>query len=183
MGLSSSGNGFPRSHHGGEKSRSRRRYGEAGSGHILSDQDAAAALKRFRAGELDIAIAVRRPTKWRCCARRCRARSRSRLLSRTIICPSIWRANRSTHQGAPGTDHGGRPRDPDGEGDARRPNSRLQFGAPGMPRYSYAAQARWRGLPMAAKLEKAKSLLAAAGFGPSTPLSFDFLTYNSTEPS
>jgi oligopeptide transport system substrate-binding protein len=52
---------------------------------------------------------------------------------------------------------------------------------PGMPHYSYAAQARWRGLPMAAKLEHAKALLAAAGFGPANPLSFEFSTYNIIE--
>jgi len=52
---------------------------------------------------------------------------------------------------------------------------------PGMPGYSYAAQMRFKALPMAARLEKAKALLAEAGFGPKNPLRFDFSVYNSKE--
>jgi oligopeptide transport system substrate-binding protein len=52
---------------------------------------------------------------------------------------------------------------------------------PGMPGYSYAAQMRFKALPLAARLEKAKALLAEAGFGPTNPLSFKFSIYNTKE--
>jgi len=52
---------------------------------------------------------------------------------------------------------------------------------PGMPGYSYAAQMRFRGQPMTARLDRARALLAEAGFGPSNPLRFDLLMYNSTD--
>jgi oligopeptide transport system substrate-binding protein len=52
---------------------------------------------------------------------------------------------------------------------------------PGMPGYSYAAQARFRDLSMAQRIAKAKELLAEAGFGPGNPLSFEFNIYNTHE--
>lgn len=52
---------------------------------------------------------------------------------------------------------------------------------PGMPGYSYAAQARFHTLPMTARIARAKSLLAQAGFGPDNPLSFEFNIYNTRE--
>jgi oligopeptide transport system substrate-binding protein len=52
---------------------------------------------------------------------------------------------------------------------------------PGMPGYSYAAKLRFKSLPLAARLEKAKALLAEAGFGPRNPLSFNFSIYNTKE--
>ena len=60
-----------------------------------------------------------------------------------------------------------------------------------LPAYSYVpgdigdypgrAQLRFRTMPMAERVTKAKALLAAAGFGPSRPLSFDFGISGSTE--
>jgi len=52
---------------------------------------------------------------------------------------------------------------------------------PGMPGYSYAARSGFASLPMAARLEKARSLLAEAGFGPQNPLRFNFSIYNTKE--
>jgi oligopeptide transport system substrate-binding protein len=52
---------------------------------------------------------------------------------------------------------------------------------PGMPGYSYAAKLRFKSLPFAQRLEKARSLLADAGFGPKNPLSFNFSIYNTKE--
>jgi oligopeptide transport system substrate-binding protein len=55
------------------------------------------------------------------------------------------------------------------------------FVPPGMPKYPYTAYARFRDIPMPARIEKAKALLAEAGFGPDNPLSFDMTMYNSVE--
>jgi len=45
---------------------------------------------------------------------------------------------------------------------------------PGIANYSGTAQVRFRDTPMAERLAKAKALLAEAGFGPDNPLSFDY---------
>ncbi len=52
---------------------------------------------------------------------------------------------------------------------------------PGMPGYPGAARMRFRALPMAARLEKAKALLAEAGYGPRNPLRFDYSMIMTTE--
>jgi oligopeptide transport system substrate-binding protein len=52
---------------------------------------------------------------------------------------------------------------------------------PGMPHYPYSGQARFRTMPMQQRLERAKALLSEAGFGPGNPLTFDFSTYNTLE--
>jgi oligopeptide transport system substrate-binding protein len=52
---------------------------------------------------------------------------------------------------------------------------------PGMPDYLYTSQLFFRGMAMKDRIEKAKTLLAEAGFGPGNPLTFDFLMYNSVE--
>jgi oligopeptide transport system substrate-binding protein len=52
---------------------------------------------------------------------------------------------------------------------------------PGMPHYSYAARMRFKPMAMAARFAKAKALLAEAGFGPDNPLTFDLTMYNSTD--
>jgi oligopeptide transport system substrate-binding protein len=51
----------------------------------------------------------------------------------------------------------------------------------GMPDYPYTAQLRFRPLPMPARIAKAKTLLAEAGFGPDNPLTFDMSIYNRVE--
>jgi oligopeptide transport system substrate-binding protein len=48
------------------------------------------------------------------------------------------------------------------------------FIPPGMPGYPGKAQIRFHDMPMQARAEKAKALLREAGFGPDNPLSFDF---------
>ena len=48
------------------------------------------------------------------------------------------------------------------------------FVPPRMPGYPGKAQIGFRAMPMAARAAKAKALLHAAGFGPDNPLSFDF---------
>ncbi len=45
---------------------------------------------------------------------------------------------------------------------------------PGIPDYPAKARASFHATPMAARLAKAKQLLAEAGFGPNNPLTFDF---------
>jgi oligopeptide transport system substrate-binding protein len=55
------------------------------------------------------------------------------------------------------------------------------FMPPGMPAYPYSAHARFRDMPHAARQEKARALLAQAGFGQGNPLTFDFIMYNSVE--
>jgi oligopeptide transport system substrate-binding protein len=52
---------------------------------------------------------------------------------------------------------------------------------PGMPDYLYTSQLFFRSMAMKDRIEKAKTLLAEAGFGPGNPLTFDFLMYNSVE--
>jgi oligopeptide transport system substrate-binding protein len=52
---------------------------------------------------------------------------------------------------------------------------------PGMPDYPYTAYARFRDMPLPARIEKAKALLAEAGYGPGNPLSFDLTMYNAVE--
>jgi oligopeptide transport system substrate-binding protein len=48
------------------------------------------------------------------------------------------------------------------------------FVPPHMPGYSGDAQIRFRTMPMADRVAKARSLLAEAGFGPANPLAFDY---------
>jgi oligopeptide transport system substrate-binding protein len=52
---------------------------------------------------------------------------------------------------------------------------------PGMPGYPYSAQLHFKGIALAQRQEKARALLAAAGFGPKAPLRFDFTMYNKIE--
>jgi len=52
---------------------------------------------------------------------------------------------------------------------------------PGMPGYPGNARASLHAMPMQARLEKAKALLAEAGFGPDNPLSFDYAMAMTTE--
>jgi oligopeptide transport system substrate-binding protein len=55
------------------------------------------------------------------------------------------------------------------------------FVPPHMPGYPGTAQIRFRDMPMEARVEKAKSLLREAGFGPTNRLSFDFNVYDTTD--
>ena len=55
------------------------------------------------------------------------------------------------------------------------------FVPPHMPGYSGKAQIRFRDMPMAARVEKARALLRAAGFGPGNRLSFDFNVYDTSD--
>jgi oligopeptide transport system substrate-binding protein len=145
-------------------------------------QDASAALKRFRAGELDI-------------ANRCPAPDLVAVLRKTIpdqvkISPFIATYYIVVNQKRKPFD------DPrvrmalalalDRETLADKVIRIGQIPAynvvpPGMPGYSYAAQMGFKSLSFAARQEKAKALLAEAGFGPGRPLSFDFSIYNSKE--
>ena len=52
---------------------------------------------------------------------------------------------------------------------------------PGMPGYPYSARMRFADMPMAARRARARALLAAAGFGPDNPLSFDFSMFNTSD--
>ncbi|HEX3810439.1 MAG TPA: peptide ABC transporter substrate-binding protein [Rhizomicrobium sp.] len=52
---------------------------------------------------------------------------------------------------------------------------------PGMVGYPGKAQLGFKSMRMASRVEKAKQLLAEAGFGPSRPLSFDYNLQNTTE--
>jgi oligopeptide transport system substrate-binding protein len=56
------------------------------------------------------------------------------------------------------------------------------FVPPQMPGYPGTAAVRFRGLGMAARIAKAKALLAQAGYGPDNPLSFDYNIKNETDP-
>jgi oligopeptide transport system substrate-binding protein len=51
----------------------------------------------------------------------------------------------------------------------------------GMPDYPYSARLGFKDMALAQRQEKARALLAAAGFGPDTPLAFDFTMYNKVE--
>jgi len=52
---------------------------------------------------------------------------------------------------------------------------------PGMPDYPYSARLHFKGMALAQRQQRARDLLAAAGFGPGKPLNFDFTTYNKVE--
>ena len=52
---------------------------------------------------------------------------------------------------------------------------------PGMPGYSYTAQMGFKSLPLPERLEKARTLLAEAGFNAKNPLKFNFSIYNTKE--
>jgi oligopeptide transport system substrate-binding protein len=56
------------------------------------------------------------------------------------------------------------------------------FVPPQMPSYPGTAAVRFRNLGMAARIAKAKALLAQAGFGPDNPLTFDYNIKNETDP-
>jgi oligopeptide transport system substrate-binding protein len=56
------------------------------------------------------------------------------------------------------------------------------FVPPQMPGYPGKAAVRFRSLPMAARIAKAKALLADAGYGPDNPLTFDYNIKNETDP-
>jgi oligopeptide transport system substrate-binding protein len=51
----------------------------------------------------------------------------------------------------------------------------------GMPGYPYSAALRFRPLPMEKRLEQARALVREAGYGPSNPLRFELSIYNSIE--
>ena len=145
-------------------------------------QDATAALKRFRAGELDI-------------ANRCPPPDDVVILRRTIpnevkINPFISTYFLPVNQ----------TRKPFTDIRVRRALAMAldretlvdkvarigQLAAynvipPGMPGYSYAPKMDFASLPLAARQQKARALLEEAGFGPSNPLRFNFSIYNSKE--
>jgi oligopeptide transport system substrate-binding protein len=52
---------------------------------------------------------------------------------------------------------------------------------PGIPNYSGRARLGFRAMPMAERLDKARSLLAEAGYGPGNPLTFEFSLYMTTQ--
>lgn len=52
---------------------------------------------------------------------------------------------------------------------------------PGMPDYPGTAHAKFKSLPMAERIAKAKWLLSEAGYGPNNPLKFDYNIMNVTE--
>ncbi|HWU55960.1 MAG TPA: peptide ABC transporter substrate-binding protein [Rhizomicrobium sp.] len=145
-------------------------------------QDASAALKRFRAGELDI-------------ANRCPVPDMVAILRKTI--PKQVKINPFLSSYFIVINQKRKPfNDPrvrmalamalDRETLVDKVIRIGQIAAynlvpPGMPGYSYAAQMQFKKLPFEARLEKAKSLLEEAGFGPNNPLSFNFSIYNSKE--
>lgn len=55
------------------------------------------------------------------------------------------------------------------------------FVPPHMPGYPGKAQIGFRKMPMAARLEKAQSLLRDAGYGPHNPLAFDYNVYDTSD--
>jgi len=55
------------------------------------------------------------------------------------------------------------------------------FVPPHMPGYPGKAQIGFRTMPMAARIEKAKSLLRDAGYGPHNPLTFDYNVYDTSD--
>jgi oligopeptide transport system substrate-binding protein len=55
------------------------------------------------------------------------------------------------------------------------------FIPPNMPGYPGKAEIRFRTMPMPARLEKAKSLLREAGYGPRNPLTFDYNVYDTSD--
>jgi oligopeptide transport system substrate-binding protein len=55
------------------------------------------------------------------------------------------------------------------------------FVPPYMPSYPSGAQISFRNMPMGARIEKAKALLHAAGYGPGNPLSFDYNIEDQTD--
>lgn len=150
--------------------------------YFFPTQDASAALKRFRAGELDI-------------ANRCPAPDLVAILRKTI--PQQVKINPfiSNYFIVPN-----QKRKPFNDRRVRMAlamaldretlvDKVIRIGQipaynlvpPGMPGYSYSAQMRFKKLPFEARQEKARALLAEAGFGPKNPLRFDFSIYNSKE--
>ncbi|MBV9548192.1 MAG: peptide ABC transporter substrate-binding protein [Alphaproteobacteria bacterium] len=55
------------------------------------------------------------------------------------------------------------------------------FIPPGIAGYPYSAKAGYEAMPFAVRQEKARALLKAAGYGPERPLTFDFTMYNKLE--
>ena len=52
---------------------------------------------------------------------------------------------------------------------------------PHMPGYPGRAELRFRNLPMRARVEKARALLREAGYGPKNPLTFDYNVYDTSD--
>ncbi len=145
-------------------------------------QDSAAALKRFRAGELDLSnrcpayqeIPILRkviPNELRITPIvsnywlpvNCKRKPFSDLRVRQALAMSIDRetlVNKVLRIGqTPG----------------------YTFVPPGMPSYPYSSYTFFRDLPHAARQKKARALLRDAGFGPDNPLTFDLTMYNAVE--
>ncbi|HUO91860.1 MAG TPA: peptide ABC transporter substrate-binding protein [Rhizomicrobium sp.] len=55
------------------------------------------------------------------------------------------------------------------------------FVPPHMPGYPGRAELRFRSMPMAARVQKARALLHEAGFGPKNPLTFDYNVYDTSD--
>ena len=130
-------------------------------------EDSAAALKRFRAGELDLCN--------RCPAQPQVPEVRREMPGAMRISPFIATYFMLTNHGRP----------PFNDARVREAISLaidretlmekvVKIGSlpaynlvpPGMPGYPYSAQLRFKGMPLGQRQEKARSLLAAAGFGP-----------------
>lgn len=142
-------------------------------------QDPTAAVKRFRAGELDVAS-------------RCPPTDEVPLLNKTM--PGVVRINPFIATYYLAVNHLRKPfNDPrvraalamaiDREtltGKVIRVGQLPAYNVvpPGMPDYSYAANMRFKSLTMPARIAKAKSLLAGAGYGPHNPLRFKLSIYN-----
>jgi oligopeptide transport system substrate-binding protein len=145
-------------------------------------QDSAAALKRFRAGELDL-------------CNRCPAYGEVPLLRKIIpnelritpIVSNFWLAINCKRK--PFTDLRVRQALAMALDRETLVNKVIRIGQtaaytfmpPGMPSYPYSAYARFRDMPLEARKEKARALLAEAGFGADNPLTFDLAMYNSVE--
>lgn len=145
-------------------------------------QDAEAALKRFRAGELDL-------------ANRCPAYGEIPLLRKLIphevrttpMLSNFWLAINMRRK--PFDDPRVRQAMAMSLDRETLVNKVIRVGQtaaytfvpPGMPSYPYTAYARFRDMPMAARKEKARALLAEAGYGPANPVRFDMTMYNSVE--
>ena len=150
--------------------------------YYFATQDTSAALKRFRAGELDI-------------ANRCPPPDMVPLLRKTI--PDQVKINSFLATYYISVNQRRRPFDDkrvrlalamalDRETLTEKVIRIGQIPAynlvpPGMSSYSYAAQMTFKSQALAARQERAKALLAEAGFNAGNPLSFDFSIYNTKD--